>query len=98
MSPGLPLFFSLNASRALPYCRLQVCFHAARGAKVVRPSVLAGSRGHVNKWLLRTITQSRLPQKQGLCQVAKTPDFEMLSDFYQAFAWRWAWGLTILSP
>jgi hypothetical protein len=22
-----------------------------------------------------------LPQKQGLCQVAKAPDFEMLSDF-----------------
>jgi hypothetical protein len=48
--------------------------------------------------LWRTITQSRLPQKQGLCQVVKTPDFEMLSDFYQAFAWRWAQGLTILAP
>jgi hypothetical protein len=30
---------------------------------------------------LRMIVQSRLPQKQGLCQVAKTADFEMLSDF-----------------
>jgi hypothetical protein len=28
--------------------------------------------------------QERLPQKQGLCQVAGAPDFEMLSDFYQA--------------
>jgi hypothetical protein len=33
---------------------------------------------------LSTIIQSRLPQKQGLCQVVKTPDFEMLSAFYQA--------------
>jgi hypothetical protein len=52
--------------------------------------VLANSRGPVNKLPLNPIIPKiavehdhpqPLPQKQGLCQVAKVPDFEMLSDF-----------------
>jgi hypothetical protein len=42
--------------------------------------------GEYQQLTLSTIIQSRLPQKQGLCQVVKTPDFEMLSAFYPAFA------------
>jgi hypothetical protein len=53
------------------------------GCSIVRPDA---SPGEYQQLPLSTIIQSRLPQKQGLCQVVKTPDFEMLSAFYQTIA------------
>ena len=75
-----------EVKEALQEVGLQGCFHAARGAKVVRPSVLAGSRAKSVFALAGEHDDpervpSSLPQKQGLCQVVKVPDFEMLSDF-----------------
>jgi hypothetical protein len=42
--------------------------------KVIRSSVLA-TAGHTAQLPVSTTIQSRLPQKQGLCQVVRAPDF-----------------------
>src|SRR6202171_6691866 len=61
-------------------------------------TVCPGEQPGTRQLPLRTIIQSRLPQKQGLCQVAKTPDFKMFSDFYQVFAGGQPKGPTCFRP
>jgi hypothetical protein len=74
------IFFTDRLPGTSLFQTLQVWFHVARDAELVRLFVLAGS-GDTHKKPLSTIILSRLPQKQGLCQVVDVPDFETLSDF-----------------
>jgi hypothetical protein len=41
----------------------------------------ARGQAYIDRLTVSTMIQSWLPQKQGLCQVVKMPDFEMLSGF-----------------
>src|SRR5665647_300652 len=76
-------------------CRFASRCARCAGCSIVCPDAQPGEYQHLP---LSTIIQSRLPQKQGLCQVVNRPDFEMLSAFYQAFARAWVDYHTISQP
>jgi hypothetical protein len=73
------IFFTLSASRTFP--ELEKRDGSMRVAQSVRSYKSGASRRNVADHGHLGWPSERLPQKQGLCQVANAPDFGVLSDF-----------------